>query len=259
MRLLRASALVFLLCALRWSQGIKKEKAERIKGGVQTADNATTSVDTAVHTLDIEHALGVDDKFTLRGVATFRSLKGTTAASLLQNPLNPSQLAAMQSLALSGGNYFIRVKTKMSDEQDMEYVTTFISACAMVNAQLSDIVTITTNGQGTVVGLLIVTHPSMPYALDCKWKEVTVPHKFNTSFLINPGTLGPVPDIQNFLQKLEKEEKARQDTGGDNRTFLQKYWMYIVVGFLVYVMLQSVGGAAGGAEGGGGGGGGAAS
>ena len=253
MRLLRATGFLFLLCALRWSQGAK-EKAERIKGGLQTPDNATSSAETAVQTLDIEHAFGVDDQFTLRGVATFRSLKGTTAASLLQNPMNSAQLDTMQSLAHSGGMYLIRVKTKMSDEQEQSYVSTFISACAMVGAQLSDVITITINDQGNVIGLLLVTHPSMPHVLNCKGQEVTVPHKFNTTLHINSGVPGPVPDVQNYLQKLEKEEKERLDTGGDNRTFLQKYWMYIVVGFLVYVMLQSYGGGGGGGGGEGGGG-----
>ncbi|KAL5502482.1 hypothetical protein EMCRGX_G009266 [Ephydatia muelleri] len=246
MRLLRATGLLFLLCALRWSHGAKKEKAERIKGGVQTPENATASAESAVQTLDIEHAFGFDDQFTLRGVATFRSLKGTTAASLLQNPLNSAQVASMQSLALNGGIYLIRVKTKMSDEQEQNYVSTFISACAMVGAQLSDVITVATNGQGNVIGLLLVTHPLMPHVLNCKGLEVTVPHKFNTTLLINSGAPGPVPDVQNYLQKLEKEEKERQDMGGDNRTFLQKYWMYIIVGFFVYVMLQTFGGGAGG-------------
>ena len=58
MRLLRATGLLFLLCALRWSHGAKKEKAERIKGGVQTPENATASAESAVQTLDIEHAFG---------------------------------------------------------------------------------------------------------------------------------------------------------------------------------------------------------
>ena len=59
MRLLSASAVLFLLCVLRCSQGAKKEKAERIKGGVQAPDNITTSAETPVLTLDIEHAFGV--------------------------------------------------------------------------------------------------------------------------------------------------------------------------------------------------------
>ena len=40
---------------------------------------------------------------------------------------------------------------------------------------------------------------------------------------------GPVPDTAAFIQKLE-EEKRRQEKGEvpDNRSFLAKYWMYIV-------------------------------
>ena len=40
---------------------------------------------------------------------------------------------------------------------------------------------------------------------------------------------GPFPDTTAFIQKLE-DEKRRQEKGEvpDNRSFLAKYWMYIV-------------------------------
>ncbi|CAI4226957.1 unnamed protein product [Auanema sp. JU1783] len=39
----------------------------------------------------------------------------------------------------------------------------------------------------------------------------------------------PLPDTLSFVQKVEKERKARQNGAeADNRSFLAKYWMYIV-------------------------------
>ena len=56
--------------------------------------------------------------------------------------------------------------------------------------------------------------------------QVTV-ESYSTLFLGMEA--GPVPDTTAFIQKLE-EEKRRQEKGEvpDNRSFLAKYWMYIV-------------------------------
>ena len=51
---------------------------------------------------------------------------------------------------------------------------------------------------------------------------------------------GPVPDTAAFVQKVE-EEKRKVENGEvkDNRSFLAKYWMYIVP-----VVLMAINGAA---------------
>lgn len=46
--------------------------------------------------------------------------------------VGPFLVTPPQSLAHNGGNYFIRMKTKLSDEQEGEYVSTFISAVSHV-------------------------------------------------------------------------------------------------------------------------------
>ncbi|CAD6189715.1 unnamed protein product [Caenorhabditis auriculariae] len=48
---------------------------------------------------------------------------------------------------------------------------------------------------------------------------------------VNARGVLPSPDTQSFVQKMERERRARQQQGGgetDNRSFLAKYWMYIV-------------------------------
>lgn len=67
-----------------------------------------------------------------------------------------------------------------------------------------------------------------------------------------------VPDTQTFVKRMERQQaEEAAGKGKDNRSFLAKYWMYIVPIFLI-VMLNFQGEAA--QDGGGGGGsGGAAS
>uniref|UniRef100_A0A0N4ZRB7 ER membrane protein complex subunit 10 n=1 Tax=Parastrongyloides trichosuri TaxID=131310 RepID=A0A0N4ZRB7_PARTI len=47
----------------------------------------------------------------------------------------------------------------------------------------------------------------------------------------------PYPDTQTFVKKIEKEKQQRVAGGdGDNRSFLQKYWLYIALFVLLFVI-----------------------
>jgi hypothetical protein len=54
-----------------------------------------------------------------------------------------------------------------------------------------------------------------------------------------------VPQTQAFLQKQEAE-KAKRETE-DNRSFLQKYWLYIIIGLVAVQFLGGMGSGAAGA------------
>lgn len=48
---------------------------------------------------------------------------------------------------------------------------------------------------------------------------------------------GPVPDTQSFIKRLEQEKAEQaQGKGKDNRSFLAKYWMYIIPVVLVLML-----------------------
>lgn len=53
--------------------------------------------------------------------------------------------------------------------------------------------------------------------------------EFSTVVTLKAIEQAPAPDTAGFIQKLEKEREAR-DRGEtkDNRSFLSKYWMYLV-------------------------------
>lgn len=54
-------------------------------------------------------------------------------------------------------------------------------------------------------------------------------YEFSTVVTLKTIEQAPIPDTAGFIQKIEKEREAR-DRGEtkDNRSFLSKYWMYIV-------------------------------
>lgn len=49
-------------------------------------------------------------------------------------------------------------------------------------------------------------------------------------------TVGASPDVHSFIALKEKEEKKKATEGSDKRSFLAKYWMYILPAFLIFMM-----------------------
>lgn len=77
--------------------------------------------------------------------------------------------------------------------------------------------------------------------------------EFSTVVTLKTIEQAPVPDTAGFIQKIEKEREAR-DRGEtkDNRSFLSKYWMYIVPAVILLLISgitnpETPGAAAGGA------------
>lgn len=61
--------------------------------------------------------------------------------------------------------------------------------------------------------------------------------EFSTVVSLKTIEQAPIPDTAGFIQKIEKEREAR-DRGEtkDNRSFLSKYWMYIVPAGILLVI-----------------------
>jgi len=192
--------------------------------------------------LPIEHSFGIDDQFTSRGQIAFRSSKETTAYFTNEIELNENELEKLKNLAQQDGLYFIRSPIKIGgnlntvDNETTRYVSTFVKACYLYGSRLTEKITIAIDFYGNVIGLSIISPRS-----DCLQEIHIPPHNavFNSTVLIQSQVAGPVPDTQLFVKKIE-QEKHDQATGKgkDNRSFIAKYWMYIVPVVLV-VLLSS--------------------
>lgn len=121
---------------------------------------------------------------------------------------------------------------------------------------MNDALSIHFDHNPTVIGF---NHRSVdidPFNDDCgriSAADIDLLYEFNTIVTLKPIEPAPVPDTAGFVQKIEKEREAR-DRGEtkDNRSFISKYWMYIVPAVILLLVSSvtnpSEGGDAGGSR-----------
>lgn len=192
-------------------------------------------------TLVVEDALdgGPEPVFSPRSTIQVRSVKSGSAVISHTRPWTSELDAKLKNLVDSDDLYRIRVYQKGSE--DKRYVSTFTRACQMYESGLTETLSLVVDSGGTsVVGVGIFP----PVAVCGGEAPATPPAHHNTTVIIRSPIPAPVPDTATYIEKLEamKNEKAE---GKDNRSFLAKYWIYIVPVVLIMVLFG------GGQEGGG--------
>ncbi|CAG0882281.1 unnamed protein product [Cyprideis torosa] len=193
-------------------------------------------------TLELLHAFGENSEYSLRGKIT---IEGSSVLFSTPNVLTAANRKALEDVAIHGGFYFLRAK------HNGIVVQTFYPACPLVSSNLREILTFTLDSSGTQVKGLHITS-DVPYCetTSLQFSPGFSGH-FNTTAVAKRIQPGPIPDTASYLQKLEDEKRARErGEGKDNRTFLQKYWLYILIGFAFLMMTNGGGGPDGGTGGG---------
>nr|CAG4651503.1 EOG090X0JXR [Simocephalus serrulatus]SVE94639.1 EOG090X0JXR [Simocephalus serrulatus] len=110
---------------------------------------------------------------------------------------------------------------------------TSTKACLIYESQLTDIITIHVDLLGNIYGVSLAT----PHNLQCTGNVPEFEPEFNTTVLISYMEHGPIPDVAMYVQKIEQEKVAKErGETKDNRSFIAKYWMYIVPLVLVFMM-----------------------
>ncbi|XP_046639262.1 ER membrane protein complex subunit 10-like [Daphnia pulicaria] len=110
---------------------------------------------------------------------------------------------------------------------------TSTKACLLFESQLADIITIHVDLLGNIYGVSVAT----PHNQKCAGDAPEFDPTFNTTVLISYMEHGPIPDVAMFVQKVEQEKVAKErGETKDNRSFIAKYWMYIVPLVLVFMM-----------------------
>jgi len=157
-----------------------------------------------------------------------RNFKGPKFAAD-QKDLSLAELNVLKRVAEEDGYYFLTstVKTQ-SGEQSFR---TFSPARSLLESGLSDVLKVHLNPNGDIVAISYCMGRndffSLPHLLGTSRPP---PQRFNTTVTVSHGEPGPMPDTAPYLEKLEAERiaKERGDDPRDNRSFLAKYWMYIV-------------------------------
>lgn len=227
------------------------------------ADNEDTIFSSSsTYTLNIEHAFGLDAPFSPKGTVVIKVHRSTaTAAFSRETKLSVEEVGKLEELALKNSYYRVKAGVKLSNsytdekeksqDNDGRYVSSFIRACHLWGSNLQERMMIAIDDNGNVIGISMWS-PKHDCPTRANLKPMTS-HVFNSTVNIHQQVPGPTPDTQTFVKKLEREQAEQAaGKGKENKSFLAKYWMYIVPIFLI-LMLSSQ---AEPQEGGGGGGGG---
>nr|CAD7462229.1 unnamed protein product [Timema tahoe] len=223
----------------------KSSKENRPQQGVTTKQSAY-QLETdhgGLLTISLRHALG-QEPFLDRGRITIQSINSQSVA-LQQSALSNADRDKLKALSEEDGLYRLEAVVRTHDSKETLFLT-FIKACALVESLMSDVVTLSLSQDNNIIAVSLSTQPISGCGSLVDQHQLKT---FNTTVVFRHMETGPVPDTATYVQKLEREREARErgDTK-DNRSFLAKYWMYIVP-VLIFVLLSGAAnpeGAAGG-------------
>ncbi|XP_065070993.1 ER membrane protein complex subunit 10-like [Rhopilema esculentum] len=193
--------------------------------------------------LPLQHSfeLGPEAKFTPRGSILFKTLRSSHASLSKEISLTQEELDKLEELVRVDGVYRIRAPVKIGeafDKPNVTYVSSFIKACHLMYSQLSEIITVSIDNSGNVIGISIKTEKrECPQSISETGTNMVGSKAFNSTVHIQLQLSGAVPETQVFIRKLEREEAERL-TGKDkdNRSFLAKYWMYILPAVFILML-----------------------
>ncbi|XP_026467185.1 ER membrane protein complex subunit 10-like [Ctenocephalides felis] len=172
--------------------------------------------------IKLYHALDLKNKefFEERGNITFETTRSTFYA-INQLDLNPNQQINLQNLADQDEMYRLKSIVVNSDGSKVTYLSS-VKARSLTAGGLDDTITIYLAHSGFVMG---ISESVSSDIIESKLNN----NKFKTVVQIKHMQSAPIPDTASYIQKLEREKEARErGEVKDNRSFLAKYWMYIV-------------------------------
>jgi len=223
--------------------------------------------------LSIDHSLDDGASWEHRGTVSIHSTR-TGSSSLEQIPLRIEQKQELKDICDQQGLYLLRVSGQAS-QTDLGIHRTYGSACNVLSANLVDTLNLHFDWRGKLSAVsyatnhqekVQLTNPQIlqnwlhmgeeinpgkegksDEAIETVQKSMNFKTKVVTQHMVN----GPAPDTAAFIQRVEQEKVDKQKgTTTDNRSFLAKYWMYIVP----VVIFMAINGASEGGAGAGGGG-----
>ncbi|XP_011868156.1 PREDICTED: ER membrane protein complex subunit 10 [Vollenhovia emeryi] len=170
--------------------------------------------------------------FTERGNVTVSSVR-SGASVVGQKGLLPAEIGALENLAEHDGKYRLKALARTSSGGEVVFLTS-VPACYLLGSDLEDVVTIWLDSTAEPIAVSISS--SGPCKLD---NPLWSTNMWTTNVLVRYPDGGPIPDTATYIQKLDREREARErGETKDNRSFLAKYWMYIVP-FLIFLLLSS--------------------
>nr|CAG4637522.1 EOG090X0JXR [Ceriodaphnia reticulata]SVE73328.1 EOG090X0JXR [Ceriodaphnia reticulata] len=175
----------------------------------------------------LSHTLG-SRAFESRGQINVKSLKSGSV-----NIQQDSSYDFKDYRDAAEANEFYHLEASVKYNGIERTFLTSTKACLLFESQLSDIITIHVDLLGHIYGVSVAT----PHNQQCTGNVPEFEPVFNTTVLISYMEHGPIPDVAMYVQKIEQEKVAKErGETKDNRSFIAKYWMYIVPLVLVFMM-----------------------
>ncbi|KAL8580092.1 hypothetical protein ACOMHN_051260 [Nucella lapillus] len=212
-------------------------------------------------TLQVEHSFdqGSNPEFVKRGTVVIYSLKSNKAQfsqAVSMSPqdreklesnkaqfsqavsMSPQDREKLESVAEQNGIYRLRIPlSKGGNSEPTSYVSTFTTACAVYESGLRDRLMVNFDTTGEVLGVSV-----LPFMGSCTGATVSAANltSWKTTVDVVQTVAGPVPDTQTYIDKMKRDEQERaKGQQGDNRSFLGKYWMYIVPFVIMMIIMSS--------------------
>ncbi|XP_035736655.1 ER membrane protein complex subunit 10-like isoform X1 [Vespa mandarinia] len=187
--------------------------------------------------LRLWHALNDEPgpNFVERGNVTITSVR-SGASVVGQNGLLQAQINQLKDLAKNDGKYRLKAIARTSSGSETTFLTSIPAIyklqCYLLGSDLEDILTVWIDS--TAEPIAVSLSSSGPCVMDSPFTNM-----WTTNIIVKYPDSGPAPDTATYIQKLEREREARErGETKDNRSFLAKYWMYIVPA-LIFVLLTS--------------------
>ncbi|XP_026765078.2 ER membrane protein complex subunit 10 [Galleria mellonella] len=182
--------------------------------------------------IKIEHTLNCKDgKYCSRGNISLKSIRAGIA-TIEQTPFTKQHIEQLKEIAEIDGFYTVKTLVTSADNKGTELLSS-VKARSFLENGLSDVINawMLPNGAVTAVNFQVTnSSKALQHNKDG--------YLINSKFFLRYVEQAPVPDTASYIQKLEREREAREKGElKDNRSFLAKYWMYIVP-IAIFVMIS---------------------
>ena len=167
---------------------------------------------------------------------TFSTMGGIRYESLMSS-LTSSEI--VQYLASPSSLYEFRLNCVNSENKPYS-VQSYVKGCALLHSELRENLYVALTPTRHVKAIHSKLEVDGSHCDPSLLAAADIPDEFSTNAeeVEHSGT--PTRDTASFLKKLEEEEKQKMNPQ-DNRSFLQKYWMYILPAVII-LFLNSQGG-----------------
>lgn len=208
---------------------------------VQVHDRFCSAQKADPITIDLHHRLSTNQDFKLRGSILVRprtDYRVASASITEQATLTDSDLRELGEASARGDTYYLRATAKRGPKSNfvtLKATQTLIKACSLYSSNLEDFLAVNLSPTNNFINVNLFT--SNP---ECSGPVPSDPSKqFNTTVFVEYGSTGPLPDTTTYIRRLEEERQSKLKEGKeDNRSFILKYWMYIVPA-VVFLMVFS--------------------